>query len=52
MNLAYLPWIVDGVRKASIGAFGFKKRMDNAWKTHESKLNIYNTGKYTLCYNA
>ena len=31
INLACLPG-VDGVRKASFGAFGFKKRM----KTHEN----------------
>ena len=24
INLAYLPWIVDVVRKASFGAFGFR----------------------------
>ena len=34
INLACLPG-VDGVRKASFGAFGFKKRM----KTHEPKHN-------------
>ena len=34
INLACLPG-VDGVRKASFGAFGFKKRM----KTHENAWN-------------
>ena len=35
INLAYLPWIVDGVRKASfVGPLAYK----NAWITHEQRM--------------